>query len=555
MRLRFKISTIILSSSLFLGAGQVYAEPQEPTQLASADEVLARLSAYEQKILNSTKQDKQVLINMQSERDQLVAQRDKLIEQVGTYRDQIRELEAGIKAKESSAAEVDKKLSNQDVKIATLQSELITLKSTSGEKESALAETNQKLADSTAKIDALSKELDALKTEKQNLTADKQAETQKLAKQSAEKTALLEKFKTQLKAKLGDLNQQLETANVKIAEAEKHAAQQQQLLMSQEREIMTFKQHLQVETQKRQTIEQQDQVKGQNITSLSAERDKNADLVNKLTAKLQACQDELKASQSAVSALYAERSKHSELVDQLREQLQAQDAELKKTKLELDKVASDKTKTLEQLNEVSQKAELAKSMESELVTARNQLLMKETELNMLNGEMDPATKPAAAKIAEPRAKLNLPTPSKNVRRALAPTATTIVEVTADKVNLRNGPDTEETPLMQVQKGTRLSVVGKLNDWYQVYTPTGSLAFVQQQVTKPVSGETQQNAAKTDFSAAAIQRQAAPDKPVARVIDDDSVLVPFGSEAGPKVEQDEVTQAFQSIKQQIKSNRP
>ena len=57
----------------------------------------------------------------------------------------------------------------------------------------------------------------------------------------------------------------------------------------------------------------------------------------------------------------------------------------------------------------------------------------------------------------------------------------IATVTSDKAYLRSGPGKDNSPLMSVSKGTRLTVETREGEWYRVITPTGSRAWVSREV--------------------------------------------------------------------------
>ncbi len=59
----------------------------------------------------------------------------------------------------------------------------------------------------------------------------------------------------------------------------------------------------------------------------------------------------------------------------------------------------------------------------------------------------------------------------------------ILTITGSKVNLRNGPGLKHSPIMQISKGAKLTIEAKEGEWYRVYTPTGSRAYVHQDVVE------------------------------------------------------------------------
>ena len=57
----------------------------------------------------------------------------------------------------------------------------------------------------------------------------------------------------------------------------------------------------------------------------------------------------------------------------------------------------------------------------------------------------------------------------------------IATVTSGKAFLRSGPGNNNSPLMTVMKGTRLTVETRSGEWYRVITPTGNRAWVSSSV--------------------------------------------------------------------------
>ena len=57
----------------------------------------------------------------------------------------------------------------------------------------------------------------------------------------------------------------------------------------------------------------------------------------------------------------------------------------------------------------------------------------------------------------------------------------ILEVIASKANLRIAPRKDASAVMAVSAGTRLLVHDQLNDWFQVYAPSGELLWISESV--------------------------------------------------------------------------
>jgi chromosome segregation ATPase len=54
-------------------------------------------------------------------------------------------------------------------------------------------------------------------------------------------------------------------------------------------------------------------------------------------------------------------------------------------------------------------------------------------------------------------------------------------VVVDKANLRSGPGKDNSPVMTVSKGTRLTIETRHGEWYRIVTPTGTRAWVASEV--------------------------------------------------------------------------
>lgn len=63
----------------------------------------------------------------------------------------------------------------------------------------------------------------------------------------------------------------------------------------------------------------------------------------------------------------------------------------------------------------------------------------------------------------------------------------VVEVMVSAANLRSGPGVDNSTVMTVSQGSRLTVEEKRGEWYRVVTPTGSRAFVRADLVGVVGG--------------------------------------------------------------------
>lgn len=180
-------------------------------------------------------------------------------------------------------------------------------------------------------------------------------------------------------------------------------------------------------------------------------------------------------------------------------------------------------------------------LDRELTEARNLIMLKETELKILNesGAIPVNRVPDIRTNLSSQANQNtgaynyplqqrrvVPTVNpKPVNAADINSDVLVVTVIEDKVNLRSGPGNEHAPVMQVQRGSRLTVESRQGDWFSVITPTGSRAFVQKDFV--TSGQVSSN----------------PAKPVART----SALSSGNGNLNDEADTDEAKKAFEALR--------
>lgn len=123
---------------------------------------------------------------------------------------------------------------------------------------------------------------------------------------------------------------------------------------------------------------------------------------------------------------------------------------------------------------------------SELRTARNDLIVAESEVERLSTVVNQRNRNTLAgygKSDNARAQYRQ-TNNQRLRRLRSEQESRdmpVLTVTVDKANLRTGPGKDNSPIMTVSKGTRLAVETRLNDWYRIITPTGTRAWVSSEV--------------------------------------------------------------------------
>lgn len=289
-----------------------------------------------------------------------------------------------------------------------------------------------------------------------------------------------------------------------------------------------------------------------------------------LEASISKAKDDIKAKDEEVASIKKETLNHSaskddllmKSTDQVKERekiISERDAELAKKNEEVAKLQVDieqKTKgekaCLDQIETSSSVLMRIPELEGEIVSLRNQLLIKKTTAELLgvkvgnasNVKVDSGTSP---KINN-RTKFAPPIKEENINQDINLAAdVAVVEVVGDKVSLRVGPGTNNSSLMDVQKGARLTVEAREGEWLRVNAPTGGRAYInsnyvrtfdkngvmlsEAKMTEPVNQSTNELSMKIDTPEPVkppIPRKAA--KKVSKMNSDKDVE-PFGEQIG------------------------
>lgn len=154
-------------------------------------------------------------------------------------------------------------------------------------------------------------------------------------------------------------------------------------------------------------------------------------------------------------------------IRELKSQRESLQKELEKSKKEIE----------EKQKEQSKLEEGRESLQQEIVRLQNELLLRETEIKVLSGD-----KKAKKELEKILAKSGQKTREETSTQEIV-SDVTIVEVIGNKVNIRSGAGKEHSPVMQVQKGTRLTVEAREGSWYRVFTPTGSRGYIKTSVVR------------------------------------------------------------------------
>ena len=215
-------------------------------------------------------------------------------------------------------------------------------------------------------------------------------------------------------------------------------------------------------------------------------------------------------------------------------------------KEELANKSSETKNCLDQLEQSSELLSKLAVIKKKQVSEENENLMAETAAQLL--DEPPVVQPKASKKARGRLKAKKSS-AMNLSPALAAAVSAkqpapaadvmIVEAVKKKINLRSGPGREHSPLMQVRRGTRLTVESREGDWFRVVAPTGGRAYVRSDVVKKLSKE-----------GASIAQ--APQKAVSRSASAERNLVPFGAVKLGGRTPDIETRALEHIRQGLSS---
>lgn len=314
---------------------------------------------------------------------------------------------------------------------------------------------------------------------------------------------------------------------------------------------------------------------GKQIDQLKNERDKLASRVadfeqnNKSKAKLEsdleavikrgdAVAREKKEVEGTLAALREESSKTAEENAALTRRIKELEAAAAGADDRLSEATKQARLCSESLDKKAQVTAKVPELVKQLVETKNELLLREAELQTLGPDTaagktaapevksDPVQRVAAAAAVQPK-----PAP------APAVTDVMVIQITADKANLRSGPGDEYAPVMQVERGMRMTVETQEGEWYRVITPTGGRAYVRNDVVNGNSRKSMGPAARPvppSQSLAAASVRARP-----KVVPEDNALsVPFGEKtpAAANSVDDEETQAFEQLKDELMSkSRP
>ena len=297
--------------------------------------------------------------------------------------------------------------------------------------------------------------------------------------------------------------------------------------------------------------------KAEELAAIKPEYEHAINKLKELSAESVDVKATLGQAQSQLKATTEERTALKKSLEALTKEFKAKSESTQSLNDQLGKAQERVHSLEEQLSASEAKTVRFAEMEQALIKARNEVVLRETELKLLQGQRGPqersaaqaARTAAAPAIAPPTAAATKIPPPRTVPQS----DVLIGEVTEDKVNLRSGPGQEHAPVMQVQKGSRLTIEAKEGDWYRVITPTDTRAYVRTDVIRTSNDSV---------------KLAAPAIATPRRIDDDTVFDSFAKPASgatkpttpggvaaptPPIKfEDEAKAAFESLKSQMQT---
>jgi len=144
--------------------------------------------------------------------------------------------------------------------------------------------------------------------------------------------------------------------------------------------------------------------------------------------------------------------------------------------------------SMELADKLREREERISQLQRELDEARQRLIVAETEKERLAKQLETrnlSSLGAYATQAQPKrvTEVQLPPGAGKTHAPAVEADLPVVTVVADKAALRTGPGPDNSPLMDVTKGTTLTVETRSGNWYRVNTPTGTRAWISADVVR------------------------------------------------------------------------
>jgi len=288
------------------------------------------------------------------------------------------------------------------------------------------------------------------------------------------------------------------------------------------------------------------------IDSIGAEKLELQRQVASVRDELRVSNEDLESAKRQLSKTIAD-AKSCGTTLQAKGELASQVPSLSNRVKELEVAVHEKEKQNETLEtQLKDKEELVSnipSLKKELLASKNQLLLKEREMSILGNntgrpEPTPRIDQAARDRALERTGREAGEETLRGKNVDLGSDVMVVEVLGSRVALRSGPSPDDSEVMPVGKGTRLTVEERSGDWYRVITPNSNRAYIRSDMVRVISG------GENSSSEPPIRRmRVLPQKRALKAMPDDGSMEPFG-DVGVSPMGDKEERAFQQLRKGV-----
>ena len=227
--------------------------------------------------------------------------------------------------------------------------------------------------------------------------------------------------------------------------------------------------------------------------------------------------DALRLQEKALSGELAELRKKNENIE----------TQLVELRNDLGKKKEESQSCMAELDKSQKMVSMMPEMEKQIVSLKNELILKRSAAELLSGRIQEeslkkvdSSEPDLKSLANGNIR-----PVPVVFKEKLNADVMVVEVLADKVALRAGPGMNNSPLMNIAKGARLTVEAREGEWYRVNSPTGGRAYVLAKYVRNLDGNLSKPSkskrpqlANADFESfdPEVKKPTIPEKPIKRV---------------------------------------
>ncbi len=341
-------------------------------------------------------------------------------------------------------------------------------------------------------------ELETALREKKNLQAQLSGNEQKAHADRQAREQAMRQVLVDLQKEVAKTNKELGEASSTIGQlrAELQAAKQQvDTKKSQAADIAGLKEEREKLRARTTELERNLLAANQELTRLKPVETESADTKRRLetvTADKLTIEKDLRKGQERLKALETENAEIKRKLEALttdkskvEKDLQARvgiDAELAEKNREIQNLNRQISKTIEDTRALEARLELSEravkqipQLNSDIVRLQNLVLEKNAEIELLDKTQKNLTQGTSgvSNTAASRAPVSSLPPSPRPKGEVR-----VVIVRANKAYLRSAPGRDNSPIMDVQRGTRLTVETEEGDWLRVIAPTGARAYIQ-----------------------------------------------------------------------------